>query len=82
MSKFQQHSKALLWYAVADKIFLKFRADFLNAIYFRQGLIYSLGLTNDSIDSGQPRAKPHLRKVKPHHVLKTIFSPQFNSQCV
>ena len=36
----------------------------------------SLGLTSDLIDSGQPRAKPHLRKVKPNYVLKTILSPQ------
>ena len=39
-------------------------------------LMCSLGLTNNLIDGGQPRAKPHLRKVKPNHVLRIIFSPQ------
>ena len=52
------------------------RADFLNAVYFRRGLTCTLGLTNNLIDSGQPRSKPHLRKVKPNHVLKTVFTPQ------
>ena len=33
-------------------------------------------LTNDLIDSDQPRAKPHLRKAKPNHVLKTAFRPR------
>ena len=33
------------------------RADFLNAVFFRQGLTCTLGLTNDLIDGGQPRAK-------------------------
>ena len=51
-----------------------YRVDFLNAVYFGQDLTCTLGLTNDLIDGGQPRAKPHLRKVKPNHVLKTIFS--------
>ena len=36
----------------------------------------TFGLTKDLIDGGQPRAKPHLRKVKPNHVSKPIFSPQ------
>ena len=49
------------------------RADFLNAVYFRRGLTCTLGLTNDLIDSGQPRAKPHLRKTKLNHALKTVF---------
>ena len=31
--------------------------DFLNAVYFRRSLTCTLGLTNDLIDSGQPRAK-------------------------
>ena len=53
-----------------------FRAEFLNAVYFRQGLTCTLGLTNNLMDGGQPRAKPHLRKVKPNHVLKTVFSPR------
>ena len=35
----------------------RLRADFLNAVYFRQGLTCTLGLTNDLIDGGQPRAK-------------------------
>ena len=35
----------------------------------------TLGLTNDLIDSGQLRAKPHLRKVQANHVLKTVFQP-------
>ena len=48
-------------------------ADFLNTAYFRQGLTCTLGLTNDLIDSGQPRAKPHLHKAKLNHVLKSIF---------
>ena len=49
-----------------------YRVDFLNAVYFRQGLTCTLGLTNDLKDGGQPRDKPH--KVKQNHVLKTIFS--------
>ena len=48
----------------------------LNAVYFRQSLTCPLGLTSGLIDGGQPRAKPHLRKVKPNHVLKTVFSPR------
>ena len=47
---------------------------FLNAVYFRRGLACTLGFTNDLIDGGQPRAKPHLRKVKPNHVFKTILA--------
>ena len=42
-------------------------ADSLNAAYFRRGLTCTLTLTNDLIDGGQPRAKPHLRKAKPNH---------------
>ena len=37
-----------------------FRADVLNAVYFRRGLTSvtcTIGLTNDWIDGGQPRAK-------------------------
>ena len=45
-------------------------------IFFKRSLTCTLGLTNDLIDDGQPRAKPHLRKVKPNHVLKTVFSPR------
>ena len=48
------------------------RADLLNAVYVRRGLMCTLGLTNDLIDG---RAKPRLRKAKSNHVLKTIFSP-------
>ena len=55
---------------------MKITADFLNAVYFRRGLTCTLGLTNDLIDGGQPRAKPHLCKVKPSHVLKSVFSSQ------
>ena len=33
------------------------RADFLNTAYFRRGLMCTIGLTNDLIDGGQPRAK-------------------------
>ena len=51
-------------------------ADVLNAVYFRRGLTCTLGLTNDLIDGGQPRAIPHLCKAKPNHVLKTVFSPR------
>ena len=43
-------------------------ANFLNTVYFRRGLTCTLGLTNDLIDGGQPRAKPHLHKVKPNHI--------------
>ena len=32
-------------------------ADSLNAVYFCRGLTCTLGLTNDLIDGGQPRAK-------------------------
>ena len=52
------------------------RADVLNAVYFRRGLTCTPGLTNDLIDGGQPRAKPHLRKAKTNHVLETVFSPR------
>ena len=51
-------------------------ADYLDTVYLIQGLTCTLGLTNDLIDGGQPRAKPHLRKAKPNHVLKTIFIPR------
>ena len=53
------------------------RADSLNAVYFRGGLMCILGLTNDYQDNGQLRAKPYLHtcKVKPNHILKPIFSP-------
>ena len=54
----------------------KLRAGYLNAVYFRRGLTCTLGLTNDLIDGGQPRAKPHLHKAKPNHVLETFFSPR------
>ena len=53
-----------------------YRADLLDAVYFRRGLTCTLGLTKDLIDGGQPRAKPHLRKAKSNHVLKTVFSPR------
>ena len=53
-----------------------FREIFLNAVYFRRGLTCTLGLTNDLIDGGQPRAKPCLRKAKLSHVLKPGFSIQ------
>ena len=33
-----------------------------------------LGLTNDLIDGGQPRAKLHLCKVKPNHILKAVLA--------
>ena len=46
------------------------------SVYFRQGRTCTLGLTIDLIDGDQPRTKPHLRKAKPNHVLKTVFSPQ------
>ena len=36
---------------------LPFRADILNAVYFRRGLTCTVALTNDLIDGGQPRAK-------------------------
>ena len=52
-----------------------FWTDFLNAVYFRQGLACTLGLTNDLIDGGQPRAEPHLCKVKLNRIFKTIFPP-------
>ena len=45
------------------------RAYCLNAVYLRRGLTCTLEFTNDLIDGGQPRAKPHLRKAKPNHVL-------------
>ena len=54
----------------------KVRADFLNVVYFRRGLTCTIGLTNDLIDGGQPTAKLRLRKAKPSHVLKTVFSPR------
>ena len=37
--------------------FKRFRADFLNAVYFRLGLTGTLGFANNLIDGGQPRAK-------------------------
>ena len=33
------------------------RTDILNAVYFRRRVTCTLGLTNDLVDSGQPRAK-------------------------
>ena len=48
------------------------RADLLNAVYVRRGLTCTLGLTNDLIEGGQPRAKPRIRKAKSN---QTIFSP-------
>ena len=48
----------------------------LNAVYSRQSLIRILGLTNDLINCGQPRAKPHLHKVKLNNVLKPVFLAQ------
>ena len=61
-----------------DRLVLKFlhldtKGRFFNAVYFRRGLTCTLGLTNDSIDGDQPRAKPHLRRAKPNHILKTVF---------
>ena len=35
-----------------------------------------LWLTNDLIDGGQPRAKPHLGEVKPNHVFFLNVSPR------
>ena len=35
----------------------KLWANFLNAVLFKRGLKGTIGLTNDLIDSGQPRAK-------------------------
>ena len=34
-----------------------YKADVSNAVYFRQRLTSTLGLTNELIDGGQPRAK-------------------------
>ena len=34
----------------------------------------TLGLTNDLIDGGQSRAKPHLHKVKPDHFKKNVLA--------
>ena len=34
-----------------------YRTDVLNAVYFRQGLPCTVGLTNNLIDGGQPRVK-------------------------
>ena len=42
---------------------------------FRGGLTCTLGLTKDLMDGDQPRAKPHLRKVKPNQVSNNVFSP-------
>ena len=41
-------------------------AKFSHTVYFRQGLVHTLGLTNDVIDGGQPRAKPLLCKANSH----------------
>ena len=40
--------------------------------------MYTFELTNALIhvNGVQPRAKPHLFKVKPNHILKTVFSPR------
>ena len=45
-------------------------ANFFYAVYFRQGLTCTLGLTDNLIDGGQ-RKDP--RKAKPNHVLKMCF---------
>ena len=56
--------------------FKTYWADFLNVVYFRQGLTCTLELTKDLIDGGQPKAKRRLCKAKPNHILKTVFSPR------
>ena len=62
--------------SIVDGTVLTLRTGFLNIVNFRQGLTWTLGLSNNFIDGGRPRAKPRLRKVKPHHILKTVFSPR------
>ena len=44
-------------HVLQEKLFNISRADFVKAVYFRQGLTCTLGLTNDLIGGGQPRAK-------------------------
>ena len=56
-------------------VFSNSKKRLLNVVYFRWSLTCTLVLANDLIDGGQLRAKPHLCKVKPNHVLKPIFSP-------
>ena len=47
-------------------------ADFLNAVYFRRSLTCTLGITNDLIDSGQPRDKPiYVKRIGPQ--LATVY---------
>ena len=46
---------------------------FVITLYFRRGLTScTLGLTNDLINAGQPRAKLHLCKATPNHILRTF----------
>ena len=47
----------VLVFKVRSSVYRTYKADFLNAVYFRRGLTCTLGLTNDLIDGGQPRAK-------------------------
>ena len=59
---------------LTENVAERFRANFLNAVHVRQSLTCTIGLANDLIDGGQPRAKPHLGKMKLNFVLKTVFS--------
>ena len=53
-----------IFHVYVEFTFETHRVEFLKAVYFRRGLKCILGLTNDLIDGGQPRAKPRLRKAK------------------
>ena len=52
------------------------RIDFQTQFILDEVYRVLLGLINNLIDGGQQRDKPHLRKAKPDHVLKTVFSPR------
>ena len=49
------------------------------SLHFRRSPTCAPGLTNNLIDGGQPRAKPHLRKAKPNHVLALGWPPSIKS---
>ena len=65
-----------------NKILTSARTEFLNAVYFRQGLTCTLGLTKNLVDGGQPRAKPHLGKVKPRNPTTTTTTPRNSTYCL
>ena len=70
MTKYEKWNMKYIYQIYCTYYTLKtFSAEFLNAVYFRWGLanMCTIRLTNDLIDSGQPRAKSHLYKGKTNY---------------